>query len=163
MYKHSLKYGAASGITLGTIMVATYYAGLPTRGNNYLLLANLFFMFISSFLTIYTVRKINGGDITFKDALKIGLLAGWLTTLIFTIFTAVYYNFLNPNFADKYLVDIEISLKQAGVTGAELKKEMAQWRIDISANNRTLMVLNKSALSSGLLAAINAIILCKKD
>jgi hypothetical protein len=163
MYKYSLKYGAAAGILCGSMMVIAFYSGIPTRGNRYLMFANLFFMYIPSFMTIYTVRKQNGGDITFKEALRMGASSGILTTFIFGAFTATYYYFLNPNFADKYLVDIEISLKQAGITGAELKKQMAEWAADMSPWNQSIKTLFSSTVFAVILAAINALILCKKD
>jgi len=163
MYKHSLKYGAIAGILCGSMMVIAFYSGIPTRGNRYLTLANLFFMYIPSFMTIYSVRKLNGGDITFKEALRTGISSGILTAFIFGAFTAAYYYFLNPNFADKYLVDIEISLKQAGVTGAELKKQMAEWAADMSASNQTIKTLFVTTVLTTILSAINALILCKKD
>ncbi len=163
MYKHSLKYGAIAGILCGSMMVIAFYSGIPTRGNRYLMLGNLFFMYIPSLMTIYSVRKLNGGDITFKEALRIGISSGILTAFIFGAFTAAYYYFLNPNFADKYLVDIEISLKQAGVTGAELKKQMAEWAADMSASNQTIKTLFVTTVLTTILSAINALILCKKD
>jgi len=163
MYKHSLKYGAIAGILCGSMMVIAFYSGIPTRGNRYLTLANLFFMYIPSFMTIYSVRKLNGGDITFKEALRTGISSGILTAFIFGAFTAAYYYFLNPNFADKYLVDIEISLKQSGVTGAELKKQMAEWAADMSASNQTIKTLFVTTVFTTILSAINALILCKKD
>jgi hypothetical protein len=163
MYKLSLKYGAAAGIICGSMMVIAFYSGIPTRGNRYLTLANLFFMYIPSFMTIYSARKLNGGEITFKEAIRIGVSSGILSAFIFGAFTASYYFFLNPNFADKYLVDIEISLKQAGITGAELKKQMAEWKADMSPGNQTIKTLFATTVFVSVLAAINALILCKKD
>jgi hypothetical protein len=163
MYKSSIKYGAASGIIIGLISVATFYAGYPTRGNKYLTIASLFFLYIPSLLTIYNVRKSNGGEISFMNSLKVGILSGWITSLIFIIFTYMYYNYLNPNFAYKYLVDIEISLKQSGLTGAELKKEMADWKVFFSPNSLTLNTLFRTILTTTIMAAINALILFKKD
>jgi hypothetical protein len=109
------------------------------------------------------VRKSNGGEISFMNSLKVGILSGWITSLIFIIFTYVYYNYLNPNFAYKYLVDIEISLKQAGLKGAELKKEMADWKVFFSPNSLTLNTLFRTILTTTIMAAINALILFKKD
>jgi hypothetical protein len=120
-------------------------------------------MYLPSLLTIYSARKVNGGEILFKDALKIGLSASILTSMLFSLFTATYYYVLNPNFAVKYLVDIEISLKQAGVTGAELKKQMAEWAADISPWNQTFKTFFSATIFTAILAAINALILCKKD
>jgi hypothetical protein len=163
MYKYSVKYGLTAGILCGSIMVTAFYSGISTRGNSYLTISNLFLMYLPSLLTIYSARKVNGGEILFKDALKIGLSASILTSMVFSLFTATYYYVLNPNFAVKYLVDIEISLKQAGVTGAELKKQMAEWAADISPWNQTFKTFFSATIFTAILAAINALILCKKD
>ena len=163
MYKYSIRYGLAAGIIIGTIMVTAFYSGIPTRGNKYLTISNLIIMYLPSFLTIYSARKFNGGEILFKDALRIGVSASILTSIVFTIFTATYYYLLNPNFAIKYLVDIEISLKQAGITGVELKKQMAEWAADMSPGNQTFKTFFSATILTSIIAAINALILCKKD
>jgi hypothetical protein len=163
MYKFSIRYGLAAGIICGTIMVIAFYTGIPTRGNKYLSITNLLFMYIPSFLTIYSGRKANGGEILFKDAIKIGVSAGILTAMVFSLFTASYYYVLNPDFATKYLADIEISLKQAGIKGAELKKQMGEWAADMSPSNQTFKTFFASTILNSILAAINALILCKKD
>lgn len=163
MLKFSLKYGILAGSLSGTMMMIAFFSGIPTRGNNYLLLGHLLFMYLSSFLSIYMAKKFNGGEIEFSKALRVGVSAALLMGLIFASFTACYYYILNPNFADKYLVDIEISLKQAGIIGAELKKQMAEWKEDMSAYNQTLKILISSSLIAIILAAINSLIFCKKD
>jgi hypothetical protein len=163
MYKYSIKYGILAGALSGTIMVIAFYAGYPTKGNRYLTVINLILMYAPSFLAIYSVRKVNEGEITFKNALKIGILASVIGIFIYTCFSATYYYILNPNFANKYLPDIEISLKQAGVTGAELKKQMAEWREELSAFNRTITIFFGSSILSSILGGINALVLCKKD
>jgi hypothetical protein len=163
MYKFSIRYGLAAGILCGSIMVIAFYSGIPTRGNRFLNISNLIFMYLPSLLTIYSARKVNGGEILFKDAIKIGVSASILTAMVFSLFTATYYYLLNPNFATKYLVDIEISLKQAGITGAELKKQMGEWAADMSAGNQTFKTFFATTIFTTILAAINALILCKKD
>lgn len=163
MYKFSIKYGLVAGMLSGTMMVVAFYSGIPTRGNRVLTIINLILMYLPSLLSIYTARKYNGGEITFKKAISVGISSGILTGFVFALFTATYYYILNPNFADKYLVDIEISLKQAGITGDELKKQMAEWVADMSPGNQTFKVFFGSTILAAILAAINALILCKKD
>lgn len=163
MQKFSLRHGAIAGIGCGLLLTSAYLLGFQTKGNRVLILATLLLNYSASFGAIFFARKYNNGEIDFKNSIKIGISAALIYALIFTAFTAFYYYILNPNFADKYLVDIEISLKHLGKTGDALKKDMDEWREDMSAYNQTLKLMFSNAISSSVFAAINALILCKKD
>lgn len=163
MYKFSLRYGSLSGIAIGLFMLTLYYFRIPTPGNPYALITNLLLSMSSPFFAIWHLKKYLGGEIDFKTALRIGILAGFITAVIFAIFTAIYYYFINPDYADKYLKDIAISIKQSGVTGKEFNKQMAEWKEEFTAFNQTYNIFIKNSFLGCILALINALILCKKD
>jgi hypothetical protein len=160
---NSIKYGALAGILCGAMMTTAFYAGVSTRNNRYLTLGFIILTFASSFVTIYKEKKDKDGEIDFKRSLKIGISAALLCAIIFSGFTFFYYTVMNPNYATKYLVDIELSLKQAGKAGAALQNEMNLWREDMSPLNQTAKTLFGISVISSIFAAINALILCKKD
>lgn len=161
--KISLKYGAISGLFIGCTMLTLFLLGFETRGNSFVTVLNLLVTFSGSFLPIYMVRRALGGEIVFKSAIRYGLSGAFMMAVVFAIITAIYYNFVNPNFATKYLVDIEISMKHNGATVEEINKELAQWREDMSATNQTLKVFMSFSIIGAILTLINALILCKKD
>lgn len=163
MYKYGIRYGMICGILSGSMMVIAFYSGIPTKGNSFITIANTLFLYAPSFLAIYSVNKFNGEQLEFKKALRLGISSSLLYTFIFSAFTAVYYYFLNPNFGDKYLVDIEISLKQSGISAAELQRQMEEWKADMSAFNQTSKTLIAMSIAGAVFAAINSLILCKKD
>jgi hypothetical protein len=159
----AIKYGALGGTLCGIMMTAAFYAGIQTKNNEYLTLGTLLLNFSACFFPIREVRQKLGGEIEFKKAIGISISAGILAAIVFSIFTITYYTILNPNFADPYLNDIEISLKQAGLKGEALKNEMQQWRQDLTAINQTAKTLLGFSFLNSIFAAISSLILCKKD
>jgi hypothetical protein len=75
----------------------------------------------------------------------------------------LYYFYLNPNFAEKYLVDIEISLKNSGLSQAEFQRQMKEWREDFLPMSQLIRFVLGMLTINLILAAVNSVILCKKD
>lgn len=159
----SLKFGIISGALCGTMMTTAFYLGIETRNNSNLVLPLLLFVYGGSMFTIKNAKKVNGGEIRFFKAFLTGIVSGILTAIVFATFTYVYYTFLNPNYAEKYLVDIEISLKHVGKTGAALKKDMDEWREELSVHSKVSQIFINMLVFTAILSLINAIIFCKKD
>lgn len=161
--KISLLFGGLVGLFFGCVMLSFFYLGYNIRGNGILTIIHIIVLFSGSLLPIFMVRKKLGGEIVFKSALWYGVLGAFMMCVVYTLITAIYYNFINPNFADKYIADIEISLKHNGSTAQEIKSELLEWRKEMSAANQTFKVFI-SFLTMGLvLSVINSLILCKKD
>ncbi len=163
MKTQSIKFGGIFGIACGLWLILSYYAGFSQESSRFVFLSCLLFLFLGSFFAIFKARKISGGEIFFKDALKIGLSAGVLGAILFGIFTYIYYHYVNPEFATEILAKIEGSLKASGKSGTELQNEMNVWRKDYSATSQTGKTLLFSIFLSLFFSAINALILCKKD
>jgi len=158
-----LKYGASAGLLAGLMMTTAFYCGIATKNNQYLTLGTLLLMYSSTLFPIMHTKKLLGGEIEFKNAFKIGLSSGIFCALIFTLCTLIYYSILNPNYSYKHLVDIEISLKQSGLSGVALKHDMDLWREDMSVRNQVTKTMIAMSIFNTVLSAINALILCKKD
>ncbi|HRG59676.1 MAG TPA: DUF4199 domain-containing protein [Bacteroidia bacterium] len=161
--KISLFYGSLAGLFLGCVMLTFFYLGYNTRGNGILTIIHIIVSLSGSFLPIFIVRKKLGGEIVFKSALWYGVTGALMMTVAFTFMTAIYYNFVNPNFADKYLADIEISLKHNGSTAEEIKSELMEWRKEMSPTNLILKVFMSFSTLGLVLSLVNSLILCKKD
>lgn len=163
MYKYSLRYGIISGNLAGLVMTTAFFLGIPTKGNPVLMLILLILIYMQSFMTIYHSRRFFEGEITFKNAFITSTASSMLYTIFFASYTLFYYTQLNPHFADKHLIDIEISLKHSGISAAEVQKQMSEWRADLTALNQTKNLFFGCSAFVIILSAINALILCKKD
>lgn len=163
MLKKGLIVGIAAGVACGLSQLIPFLLGYSPRNNPLANLMLLLCVFFGPFAAIYTVKKINGGEITFFQALKVGVVSALVSTTVFILFTAVYYYVLNPNFAVQYLKDIEISLKSSGVTGKEFKEQMESWKEDFSPENQLITKYVSMSIFASFFGLINAVILCKKD
>jgi hypothetical protein len=163
MYKQGIKYGLISGNICGIVMTSAYFTGLLNGYMVYITLSNIFFMFMGPFLGIYFARRLQNGEITFMNALKVGLSAAGTACLVFTSYTAFYYLVINPDFALKHLRDIEISLRQSGMVGDKLAEEMKGYKEMLTAPKEIQKFFLGDLLVYSVYAFIGAVILCKKD
>jgi hypothetical protein len=163
MYKYSIRTGLIFGFMSGSLMLSAFLLGFPTRGNPFITYTNLTFIFLHSYLAIYFTKKAKGGEIYFKEAILKSFNSSLFYVFIFSIFTMLYYFYLNPNFAEKYLVDIEISLKNSGLSQAEFQRQMKEWREDFLPMSQLIRFVLGMLTINLILAAVNSVILCKKD
>jgi hypothetical protein len=163
MNKYSIGSGLIFGFLSGSVMLAAFLLGFPTKGNPFLTYNNIALIFLHSHLAIRLSRKLTDGEIVFKKAIVVGLVSTLGYVLVFSFFTMLYYFYINPNFADKYMVDIEISLKNSGLSQAEFQKQINEWKEDFLPMNQLLRFSQGMFIINLIIMIINSVILCKKD
>lgn len=163
MGNNKVKYGAATGLACGVWIIGAHFSGLDSHMSRFIILACMAIIFAGIFFTIYKEKQSLGGEIEFKEALKTGLSAGVLSAILFSVFIYIYYTFLSPNFADPILLEIAEKYKAAGKSSSEIETEMINWRKDFTATSQTGKTLLVTMFLSLFFAALNALILCKKN
>ncbi|MEO6132704.1 MAG: DUF4199 domain-containing protein [Saprospiraceae bacterium] len=125
----TLKWGLITGMVYIVFFLVTYMMGVQQSGSKMLQFGSntllLFITFIPIYLGVKEARDNDlGGYLTlgqgFLTGFKIALIAGILSA----IFAIIYFNFIDPDFADKLMVGIEEQWEKAGM--AEEQKEMAR-------------------------------------
>ena len=114
----SLSVALRYGVFVTTALIA-YFLILRLFGlheNPWLRLFNGIAMAIGIFYGIKYYKLLTGDTFTYVDGFKTGLITGFIATILFTIFMAVYMFHLDPDFTQKLLGDW---FKNYGV-GAEI-------------------------------------------
>lgn len=129
-----LSSGLLLGIIMATLFLIQYLIGLDTVGIGSTIKWSLMGFFISISMVVYFLlnfRKIeNGGYLTFKEGffLSFGIFA--ISTLLYTLFTLVFMNIIDPDYADQYqkkILNIVIeSYEKANFTESEIDDAMEQ-------------------------------------
>lgn len=103
--KPSLKVALKYGIFVTSILTA-YFLILRLFGlheNPFLRLFNGVAMAIGIYYAIKYYKLLTGDAFTYVDGFKTGLITGFVATILFTLFMAVYMFHLDPEFTQKLL------------------------------------------------------------
>lgn len=100
-----LKYGLWSGLGMAIWMFFEYLMGWhhSAVGQSSALASNVIF-FIGLFFSIKNTRdEIFKGDLDLKTGMLVGLQYSLLAALVIALFSFIYYQFINPSFADFWM------------------------------------------------------------
>jgi len=101
----SLSVALRYGVFVTTALIA-YFLILRLFGlheNPWLRLFNGIAMAIGIFYAIKYYKLLTGDAFTYVDGFKTGLITGFIATILFTVFMAVYMFHLDPDFTQKLL------------------------------------------------------------
>jgi hypothetical protein len=128
MKKTVLRYGLFSAITIVILFTASWFI---FRDSNFE--AQEVFGYTSMVLSLLFVffgikhyrDKENGGQLTFGQGMKVGLLIVLIPALIFGIFDIFYTTVLNPGFLDRYYT-AEVAKMQQSLSASEFQAAKAE-------------------------------------
>ncbi len=136
MKKTILKYGAYGALTICVLSIASWY-GLSTLSLPVQEILGYVTIILSLCFVYFGIRhfrdKENGGVVSFKQALTMGILISLITALIFGLLDVFYTEVLNPGFMDYYYAEITENLKgtlppdELRIQLAELEEQKAQF------------------------------------
>ncbi|NER18047.1 DUF4199 domain-containing protein [Spongiivirga citrea] len=135
MKKTVLRFGLFGAITICVLFVLALSlgSGLDYSAQEIIGYSSMIISLSFVFFGIKHFRdKENNGVVTFKQALKIGLLISLLTALAFGVLDTLYTQLVNPDFATEYYTDYIKKLEEtvpaeeleAAVATAEIQKEL---------------------------------------
>lgn len=96
--KFAINYGVILGLVMVVISVLTYVTGLAIEGAQwptaiyYLIFAIVIFYAISQF------KKRNANLLSLSEALKVGVLIGVVSAIVFVIYSLIFNYIIDPDF-----------------------------------------------------------------
>jgi len=169
MKKVVITYGLISGVIVSGLMGITvaFSSGHPDFNHSYLLgYGTMLLAFSMVFVGIKMFRdKCNGGVVSFGKAFRVGFFIALIASTMYVAAWAIEYNYLFPDFMEKYVSKIVSDLKTAGAAQATIDakvNEMARMRE--MYKNRLFFILLTYAeiLPLGLLVSLICALILKK-
>lgn len=115
--KIALKYGSITGVVL--IVYFLLLSTIDLHLQPVFSFANLLISGIGIFLAILELKKLNKESFRYQFGFAVGLITGFTTTIIFTLFSILYTTEINPDFSQTF---------------------MSEWELDWFANNGMLVL-----------------------
>jgi hypothetical protein len=89
--------------------------------------ATMILAFSLIFVAVKNYRdNYSSGQITFLNALKIGLLITLIASTVYVVVWMIDYNYFIPDFGDKYQAQVIAEMKAKGLSAAEIKRQSAE-------------------------------------
>ncbi len=137
----NVKLGITSGLLICLVwfFAAKFLGYYSLQIYSYKFYSTLLFLLLGIFVSAFYERKINGGVIDFKRAVKTSLLYCIVLAVVITIFNFLYHKFIAVDAVD-YFVSQE---KQAWIannrTETEVKKYLEQYYVPSFGSFHTFM------------------------
>jgi len=128
MKKTILRYGMYGSITLAILFSLGLYIGqfLDYTSREVIGYATMVVSLSFIFFAIRHYRdKENNGVVTFKQALKIGVLISLIVALVFGIIDVIYIEFVNPEFMAEYYTHYVAEYKST-LSAAEFQEKLKE-------------------------------------
>lgn len=169
MKKIVLTYGLIAGGIVSLWMGISMLSGCQHLDSNwgmFLGFTGMIIAFSFIFVAVKNYRdKFNGGSISFGRAFRIGLFISLIASTMYVVTWLFEYNFVMPDFMDKYAAEQIENLRQAGASAAEIQKtteEMAWYRKMYKNPFFNAAMTYTEILPVGLLISLITALLLKK-
>ena len=159
--KMGLKLGAALGLVVVCIGIIRYKTGMILRGDQRLSYAYWVIFTITVFLAIFRFKRKYPVSFSFKQNIKIGICAGFLSGAIYTIYIVILNNYIDTELSFKIIQFNE----QVAISGSEdLSKEDAVQSIKTMSMSSILRgsIYTLVCMTFGLIHSIIATIAAKR-
>jgi hypothetical protein len=113
-------------------------------------------------LTLREVKSLNGGYLGFGEGFKNGLLMMAVVALIMSLFTYVYFTYINPDFVDFVSERAREEMENRDLSDAEIEKAMDVAQMFMSVNFMTIMALVGNVVIGAIFSLIAAAIMKKE-
>ncbi len=131
MKKNVLVFGSVSGIIASAFMfISMYYCSRNGfEGNMLVGYASMLIAFSFIFVAIKNYRdKFNNGVVSFGKAFQIGALVALIGSTFYVVTWAFEYNFVMPDFMEKYSQNVIEKATKSGATQASIDAQIAQMK-----------------------------------
>ena len=142
MLKAEFKYGIITGIGISLWILLEFLLGFHTNNidmGEY----STYFVVLVPLLTLYLGikekrDKWNKGQISFNSGIKTGLMISLIGTVIIATFLIIYFNYLNPDYAEWGLAYHKKKMILRGKSSAEIAVEMEKMKSTLGFLNQFL-------------------------
>ncbi|MEZ4779952.1 MAG: DUF4199 family protein [Flavobacteriaceae bacterium] len=119
-----IKIGFALGTTLGIVVISIaiirYKTGMIVRNEQTLNYVYWTLFALSIFIAISRFRKLDASSFTLRQTVKIGILAGFLSGALYTIYIIILNNYIVPDLSSQV---VEYYKQELASNSAEMSKE----------------------------------------
>ncbi|HXK00100.1 MAG TPA: DUF4199 domain-containing protein [Gelidibacter sp.] len=99
--KFAVNYGVILGLVIVVITVITYVTGLALKGAQWPTAIYYVIFPIVIFYAISQYKKRNGNLLTLSDALKVGVLIGVISAIVFSVYSLIFNYVIDPDFMNQ--------------------------------------------------------------
>lgn len=102
--KFAINYGVILGLVMVVISVLTYVTGLAIEGAQWPTAIYYLVFPIVIFYAISQYKKRNANLLSLSDALKVGVLIGVISAIVFIIYSLIFNYVIDPDFVDQMMI-----------------------------------------------------------
>ncbi|MGX7666703.1 DUF4199 domain-containing protein [Flavobacterium pedocola] len=99
--KMGLICGASLGVVVVSIGIIRYKTGMILRGDQSLSYVYWMIFAITVFLAVLRFKRLDSSSFSFNRTVKIGLFAGLLSGLLYTVYIVILNNYIDPELTAK--------------------------------------------------------------
>jgi hypothetical protein len=159
--KTGIKYGVALGATVISIGIIRYKTGMILRDNQ--ILSYLFWIIfaLTIFYAVFRYKKHEPLSFTFKQTVRIGLIAGLITGLMYTVYIFILNNYIDTELCSKIIQFKEQALALDNPTLS--KKEITELPDPMKMSSaRRGLVYTFVCMTCGVIYSVLGTIITKK-
>ncbi|MEO8773931.1 MAG: DUF4199 domain-containing protein, partial [Gelidibacter sp.] len=101
--KFAINYGVILGLVMVVISVMTYITGLALEGAQW---PTAIYYLIFPIVILYAIaqyKKRNFNILSLSDALKVGVLIGVISGIVFVVYSLIFNYFIDPDFQNQIM------------------------------------------------------------
>ncbi|MBA6151270.1 DUF4199 domain-containing protein [Gelidibacter maritimus] len=119
--KFAMNYGVILGLIMVVISVLTYVTGLALEGAQWPPAIYYLVFPIVIFYAISQYKKRNANILSLSDALKVGVLIGVISAVVFVIYSLIFSYVIDPDFVNQMM---DVTKDKMLVENPEMTQEM---------------------------------------
>jgi len=161
--KPYLKYALITSSVIIIWTLVQYIAGLDRSDTGqYLSWVSYPIMFLFILMAMREQKALNGGYIAFDEAFKTGMFMMVVAAVIMSVFTYIYFTFINPDFLDFVAEKTRTQMEEKDMSDEEIEQAMKYAGMFMSTGFMTAMALIGNAIIGAIFSLICAATVKKK-
>lgn len=155
-----MRYGLPLGLFFMGMTILFYLIDMDTEKWTGFLAWSI--MLVISFYFVYDARKLQNGQITFKEGFKVAFFALFFATVINTIYLYLHIEYINTHFLETLMEKEKAAMLSKGISEETVAKNMA---LVAPFNSPLVSVLSPFVINTVLSAVIGVVsaAVMKKD
>src|ERR1043166_4990399 len=151
--KPYLKYALIACVILIIWMLIQYITGLDrSDSSKYLGWLSFLITLVFIILTIREQKKLNGDFITFGEAFKSGFFMMCVVAVIMSVFTFIYFKFINPDFVDFATEKAREQMENRDLSDEQIEKAMDFTKMFLNTGFMTAVALIGNIIIGAILS-----------
>ena len=146
--KFAINYGVILGLVMIVINVITYVTGLALEGAQWPTAIYYLIFAITIFYAISQYKKRNANLLSLSDALKVGVLIGVISAIVFIVYSLIFNYIIDPDFMVQMM---DVARDNMMEQNPDMTEEM------VATSMKFVEMLTNPAISSALWIALSSL------